>query len=164
MKVMITSLLLILSFSILGQEVGYVKMQSYKKPIVKAEINGKKGYFLIDTGSDISIINYAHLKKYKLEASKVYGDHKRAMSFNGEKTAAMRVRNVEVVLGDRFDHKLFYSLNLTEVIRSIEAKTNIKINGIIGTDLLAKYNCMIDYSQRRIILVDSRSKHKFATR
>ncbi len=139
-------------------------MKSHKKPIIQADINGKKGYFLVDTGSEISVINSSDLKKYKLEANKTYGDHKRAIGFNGETTAVMKIKNADVIFGEQYDHDDFYSLNISELVRSIEAKTNIKISGIMGTDLLTKYNCVIDYNQRHIILVDSRTKRKFAAK
>lgn len=156
--------LLLFSIATFSQQVEYVKMKSNKKPIIQAEINGKKGYFLVDTGSDISVINSSDLKRYKLEAYKTYGNHRRAIGFNGEKTAVMRVKNVEVIFGERFDHNEFYSLDLSEVIKTIEAKTYMRIQGIIGSDLLTKYNCIIDYNQRHIILVDSRTKVKIAIR
>lgn len=139
-------------------------MKSHKKPIIQAEINGKKGYFLVDTGSEISVINSSDLKKYKLEVNKIYGDHKRAIGFNGETTAVMKIKNADVIFGEQYDHADFYSLNISVLVRSIEAKTNIKISGIMGTDLLTKYNCVIDYNQRHIILVDSRTKRKFAAK
>ncbi|MEO1255577.1 MAG: retropepsin-like aspartic protease [Bacteroidota bacterium] len=165
MKTLITSFIaLIISSSCLAQEVGYIKMKSFKKPIVQAEINGKKGYFLVDTGADISIINASDLKKYKLETAKIYGDHKQAIGFNGNKTCVMKVKNAEVRFESEFDHKNFYSFDITSVVRVIEAKTNLKISGILGSDWLMKYNCVIDYSQRRVIMVDSRRKKLVATK
>ena len=140
-----------------AQEVGYIKMKSFKKPIVQGEINGKKGYFLVDTGADISVINSTELKRYGLTEKKTYGN-RRAMGFNGAEESVMKVHNIDVMFDDQFDHNTFYSLNLETIVRSINAKTNLKISGILGSDWLMKYNCIIDYNQRRIILVDSHSK------
>ena len=165
MKALSTTLLLVfMSLSLLSQEVGYIKMKSYKKPIVQADVNGKKGYFLVDTGAEISVINTADLQRFKLEAAKIYGDHKRAIGFNGETTSVMRIKNAEVTFGELYDHKDFYSLDLANLILSIEAKTGIRIHGIIGTDVLTKYNCVIDYNQRQIVLVTNKTKRKFAAR
>ena len=165
MKALSTTLLLLLfAGSLFSQEVSYIKMKSLKKPIIQAEINGKKGYFLIDTGSEISIINTSDLNRYKLQVAKTYGDHRRAIGFNGQTTAVMKIKNADVVFGDQYDHEEFFSLNISELVRSIEAKTGIKVAGIMGTDLLTKYNCIIDYNQRHIVLVDNRSKRKFAAR
>lgn len=139
-------------------------MRSSKKPIVRAEINGKKGYFLVDTGSDISIINTNDLEKYKLEAYASTTDGRRAMGFNGETSVVKKVKNITVVLGEKLEYGKFYSLNLDRIIKGIEAKTTYKISGIIGTDLLMKYNCIIDYNQGNLTFVDSRVKVKIASR
>ncbi len=158
MKILSTTLLILfLSTVCIAQQVGYVKMRSFKKPIVQAEINGKKGYFLVDTGADISIINSADLKKYKLIQSKIYGNQKRAIGFNGDLETVMKVKNVEVEFENQFNHKTFYSMDIGLIVRTIEAKTGLKISGILGSDWLMKYNCIIDYNQRRVILVDGRS-------
>ena len=165
MKTLSTTLLiLLLSTVCLAQEVGYIKMRSYKKPIVQAEINGKKGYFLVDTGADISIINSTDLKKYKLIQSKTYGSNKRAIGFNGDQETVMRVKNVDVQFNNQFNHKTFYSMNIGLIVRTIEAKTGLKISGILGSDWLMKYHCIIDYNQRRIVLVNGRSKKLVATK
>ena len=95
---------------------------------------------------------------------KIYGDSQRAIGFGGNTATAMKVKNAEVVLGDQFDHQTFYSLDLDAISKGIEAKTSYKISGIIGTDLLKKYNCVIDYNQRQLVLVDSRVKVKIAAR
>lgn len=159
-----TPLLMLACFTLMGQEVAHIKMRSLSKPIIQAEINGKKGYFLVDTGSDISIINSSMLKRYDLEEIKAYGDHRRAVGFNGAHTNAMKVKNADVLIGEQFDHNDFYSLNLDRVARGIEAKTNLKIVGIIGADLLLKYNCIIDYNQRHVTMVDSRSNKRLASK
>lgn len=165
MKALSTTLLLIFfSTNILAQEVGYIKMKSHKKPIIQAEINGKKGYFLVDTGSDISVINSSDLKRFKLDAFKTYGNHKRAIGFDGTTKSIMKIKNAEVVFGEHYDHSQFYSLDIDNLASTIEAKTNIKIHGIMGTDLLTKYNCVIDYNQRQIVMVDNRTKRKLAAR
>lgn len=164
MKALITLILVHSVFTSFSQEAIQVKMKSAKKPIIQAEINGKKGYFLIDTGSDISIINATELKRYQLEANKMYGDHKRAVGFNGQKAAVMKIKNADVIIGERLKHTSFYSFNITEVVKTIEAKTHIKVMGILGADVLMKYNCIIDYNQRNVVLIDSRSNKRLASK
>lgn len=164
MKALLITLGLIISMALNSQVVEHIKMKSSKKPIVLATVNGQKGYFLVDTGSDISIINSQVLEKYNLEEIKVHGDHKRAIGFNGTQTNVMKIKNVNMLIGDNFDHNQFYSFNLTCIVKSIEAKTNLRITGIIGTDLLMKYNCVIDYSQRHLTLVDGRRSSRLAAK
>ncbi|MEM7299114.1 MAG: retropepsin-like aspartic protease [Bacteroidota bacterium] len=163
MKRLLATLMMLSCLTMLGQEVAHIKMKSMSKPIIQAEINGKKGYFLVDTGADISVINSSLLKKYDLEERKIYGNSRTAVGFNGGRANVMKVKNANVLIGQFFDHKDFYSINLDGVSKSIQAKTNLTIVGIIGADLLMKYNCIIDYNQRHITMVSSRASKRLAS-
>ena len=164
MKASISLILLLVSLFTFSQDVEHIKMVAYNKPIVKVEINGKKAYFLIDTGADISVINSGSIEKYGLEEAKVYTNSVRAISFNGHTSQVMKVKNANLVLAENFDHKDFFSMNLNNLRDVIEAKTDIRITGILGADLLLKYHCIIDYSQRQITMVNGRSKKHLASR
>ena len=165
MKTLLTILTIAISLHMYGQEQVHIKMRSFRsKPIIQAELNGKKGYFLVDTGSDISIINTGEIKRYKLEERKIYTEGRRVIGFNGATAHVMRVLNANMILGNELDYNKFYSINIEGVARSIEAKTNIRIIGIVGADILLKYNCIIDYNQRELILVDGRVKKKMTAR
>lgn len=164
MKTLLSTVTLLTFLLIEAQEIVHIKMRSISKPIIQAEINGKKGYFLVDTGADISVINSSELERYQLDAVKTYGSHKRAIAYNGNQSNALKVNNANVVIGDQLDHSDFYSLNLDEIAKTIEAKTHLKIVGIIGADLLLKYHCVIDYNQRNVSFVDSKSSKRIVSR
>ena len=160
MKALITLTLLATSAFLYGQEVASLKIKSLRsKPIIQAEINGKKGYFLVDTGSDISIINSTQLKRYRLQQTKIYDTRKKVIGFNGNTSQIMKVKNANMVFTGNFDHQNFYSINLDNLANSMEVKTALRIDGIIGADVLLKYNCIIDYNNRNITLVEGRKKH-----
>lgn len=163
MKASLLLSLLLCSLFTFGQDVEHIKMVSYNKPIVKVELNGKKAYFLLDTGSDISIINSKDLKKYDLEEMKVYTEGARAISFNGNISSVMKVKSALVSLADNFDHTSFFSMDLSSLSDVIESKTSVRISGILGADLLLKYHCIIDYSQRQITMVNGRTKRRVAS-
>lgn len=139
-------------------------MRSVGKPIIQAEINGKKGFFLIDTGADVSVINTSLLKRFDLEEVEIYRDSKRVIAFNGVKSQVMKIKGAKMLIGKQLDHYKFYSLDLDELTQSIEAKTGLKISGIIGADLLLKYNCIIDYNQRHVTMVNSRASKRLASK
>ena len=48
-----------------------------------------------------------------------------------------------------FDLMVFNMKNVVDIIRE---KENIKIDGILGSDILTKYNSKIDYKNKQIIL------------
>jgi hypothetical protein len=163
MKATVNLLTLLFFFQLGAQQVEHVRIKSLRnKPIIQAEINGKKGYFLVDTGSDISIINSSQLKRYKLEAHPVYGNSNKAVGMSGQTICPKKVRNINVVFAEDFNHRNFLTLNIDGVVKSIEAKTSYRIDGIIGADVLLKYHCIIDYNQRLITMVSAVSRKHIA--
>ena len=48
-----------------------------------------------------------------------------------------------------FDIILF---NMKHVIKSLLDKDEIEIDGIIGADILIKYNCCIDYKENKLVI------------
>lgn len=165
MKTVVTLAALFFSISLTAQFSENIRIKSLSsKPIVQVEINGKKGYFIVDTGSDISIINTTQLRRYDLESKKVYNTDRRAIGINGRTEGVMKIDKVKVDLSESFAHDTFYSLNIDRIATSIEAKTNYRIVGIIGADVLIKYNCIIDYNQRHITLISNRSSKRLAAK
>lgn len=162
MKTTIASLTLLCFISLSAQQVENIRIRSVSKTIIKGELNGKKAFFLVDTGSDLSFINSGQLYKFQLKEKEIYGNSKEAIGFNGETAAIKKVANANLIIGENFAHSSFYSINLNELTKSIEAKTNIKISGIIGADILKKYNCVIDYNQRQVTFLNARSKKRVA--
>lgn len=160
MKALTTILVMGICLNTMGQKMSSIKLRSYSKPIVKAEINGKKAYFLIDTGSSISIINASELGKFDIkELSKM--DRKKAVGFNGDREWIQLVTNAKTTFGDLFEYRKFYSMNLDHIVKSIYAETQIRIVGIIGADFLQRHNCVIDYGKNNLIMLDKRSYKKF---
>ncbi len=162
MKAISIILVLFLCTWAYGQKVSHIKMQSTTKPIIKTEINGKTAYFLIDTGSSMTIINSSKLEKYDLETLK-FTSRRKAVGFNGNREWMLKVTNAEMRLDGQFSYDDFYSMNLDLIAQSILKETNIKITGIIGTDLLRKHHCIINYNQRRLTIADRKSFKKFVT-
>ena len=157
------TLTLLASLNLSGQDSqkpNSLKIHNLSKLIVKASVNGKNGFFLIDTGSSISLLNSSVLKKYKLEENPF--DHRKAIGFNGSRMIIKKVSNGNVVLGETFSHDDFYSMDLSRIADAIFAETGIKIVGIIGADLLIKYKGIIDYNQRYLTLIEKKSKNKTA--
>ena len=132
------------------------------KIIVKAELNGKKDFFLIDTGSDVSIINNNELKKHDLEAKKIYRGGQ-AVGFDGSKQQLERVANASLIIGESLYYDEFYSMDISTLVDRIEEKTGIEVTGILGADVLKSFNCMIDYQNREIAFSSNKSRH-LATR
>lgn len=163
MKLLLTTLAIVIYLNVFAQNVIHLEMKSLKyKPIIEATINGAKAYFIVDTGSDISILDKSILKAFNVQEIRLSNQNKKAMGFNGAVVDIARVKNAQVNLGDCFVHNTFYTLNLKSLVDSIERKTDVNISGILGADLLIKYNCIIDYDQKKLTFSCNPPQYRFA--
>lgn len=129
-----------------------IKMVKAKgKPIVIGELNGKKAFFLVDTGSDITIINLIDAKRYKLKYRetilKGYKLSGLTSAYSGDILIA---DNVDLYLGTKKLDGCYKLIDLSNLVNSMSKSARISINGIIGSDLMRKYKFLIDYNTKEI--------------
>lgn len=119
------------------------------KPIVEAKINGKKAYFLLDTGSDITVMHNdkAHYYDFKIKQmvnpQKVTGIHGKVNDMN-------RAYALDLQLGELPIKTTFFTYDLSPVIQNIHSRTLLRISGIIGSDVMIKYGFIIDYKEELV--------------
>ena len=124
----------------------YILMSRYR-PIICVEINGKKEAMLLDTGSELNILD----KAYKAEK---YISKLTAQSTTDNFTLYKVEKTDFKVFGNPIDN--FYSSDLTLMIENIEASTGIKVVGILGTPAIKELKMVIDLS-RGIITINKKS-------
>ena len=118
--------------------------------IINAVVNNINGIFLIDTGASNSCIDLNKSGKFKLNYRK---SDEQASSATAEiKETYISKKNSllinEYSIND-FDIILF---NMKHVIESLFDKDEIEIDGIIGADILIKYNCSVDYKINTLVI------------
>lgn len=132
-----------------------------KKPIVKAMLNGKEAYFLLDTGSDLSILNTQLSEDYRFATTElpdiwqVY-----SIGLQGNTGKMMGIGAAKVYLGDTRIRTRWLGADMQALTNSIRKKTRIKIVGIIGSDVMKKYEFVIDYAGQKIQLRDPKRAPK----
>lgn len=143
-----------------GADLENIKIKSLRnKPIIECVLNGKRCYFLVDTGSDITIINSKVNKKYNFKTHPNYRNGK-AYGLGSQGSEIRNTSNVQLSIGEIDVNTKFYSLDIDHIANSILSKAKIRIIGIIGSDVLLKYNFVIDYKNESITLSESESKKK----
>lgn len=119
------------------------------KPIVEARVNGKLAYFLIDTGSDITVIHQPREKYYDFKIKRLSRTHS-VIGIHGRGKSVYRAYALDLQLGDLPIKTSFFSYDIGAIVSSIFRKNYVKISGIIGSDVLLKYGFVIDYQAERI--------------
>lgn len=111
-------------------------------------LSNKKGEvmnFLIDSGSNISHICTEYFENLDAKLLGVYEEGEVA----GLGATNTGITMCQAVLFDVFRHEykvnLSISNQLTTVADNIERNTGVRIHGLLGTDFLKEYNCIIDF-------------------
>jgi len=137
-----------------AQEV--IRMMIRKQlPIVEGSINGMKAYFIIDTGASITVLNVDVAKKYHFIA--VHNDflNRYHITGLGGNCTILEVRNAELQFGRMKLEFINRACALDNISRRFEPQ--MKIAGIIGTDVLAFLGSQINFSDSTLILYHKRN-------
>lgn len=117
-------------------------------PVIEGKINGKRAYFIVDTGASCSILNESVAKHFGFASEMSLNEQlmglsgaariKTAYSYSIE-IGPLRIRNI-----------IFRTRKIDELVDAIENTEKITIAGIIGADVLKKYQMGIDFGNNKI--------------
>ena len=111
-------------------------------------INNVSGIFIVDTGASNSCVNYLLASKFNIEFKKSY---ETASSATNEINETYYSKNNKLKIGNfqinDFDLVLF---DMTFINNSLKEKGVSELDGIIGGDILNKYNVCINYKKKEI--------------
>jgi hypothetical protein len=129
-----------------------------QKPIVAGTLNGKKVYFLLDTGSDFTLLNETETKKYGFKTV----NRESALSVNkavgvgGTIVEFKSVYNVSISLGSTRISTTCLAYDMSLLVTIIRNRSGIEISGIIGSDVMKRYGVIIDYANKEVGLISGR--------
>lgn len=122
-------------------------------PIIS--LSNKKGdvmNFLVDSGSNISHICKEYFNDLDAEVIGTY-EEGTVEGFGAVNTGiVMCDATLYDVIGHKYNIKLSISNELTAVSNSIEDSTGVKIHGLLGTDFLREYKCVMDFKSLEVYL------------
>lgn len=146
-SIIIAVLLLACNFS-QAQMFNTLETRYQNKPIVQMELNGKKTWVLLDTGSEISILNIKSQDKYGFN---VHEDAKASVvGFGSKHNPIKEVSNAKIYFGDIKLKSQFYAYDINNIVNSIRSRTGITISAIIGTTLMRDYGFVLDMGSRTV--------------
>lgn len=124
------------------------KSLSDKRLIIEAEVNGKKGFFLIDTGASVGLIAEDKVKKFDIVRGRKYPG---SLVGAGGEMEDVYYCNTLVRFGGK-DIPQFLITDLSGVRNSIERETGIEILGIIGLSQMKITSMQVDANDNMIII------------
>jgi hypothetical protein len=128
---------------------GCVSFRTVNKiPVVEGKINGKRAYFIVDTGASISILNETEASRFGFKFFTPQDIEVHGLSGQAEINEAT---HCEVEFGSLKIRGLkFHTKKLNEVVRAIHENEAVEIAGIIGANVIDFYGVTIDYRNRKI--------------
>lgn len=130
-----------------------LKPQGYKKIkftisktqhlLIKANINGIKGKFILDTGASNSCVDFKAIEQFNLKADE---SDTKAAGAGGTGMATQTSVNNKLRLGRWTDSNLgLVIFDMSHVNMALQQYKAQPVDGIIGADVLTKGKAIIDY-------------------
>lgn len=117
-------------------------------PVVEGKINGKKAFFIIDTGASVSILDESVAEHFGFRL--LYSSEQQIIGFTGLASISP-VKNCIVELGVlTIRNVAFKTLDLNPLAKVVRQHENIEIAGILGADFFSRYCIKIDFRRNLI--------------
>lgn len=143
-----------------AQNVKVMEETYFHKPVIKMKLNNKDIWVLLDTGSDITILNINSKDKYEFGTFMIDDPKYKVPGFGSDYNQLHHVSKAELKFGDTVLKQNMYAFNITNIARNIEARTGKRITAIIGTDMMRKYNFVIDIGNNTVAMFSKIEKSR----
>jgi hypothetical protein len=130
----------------------YIIDTSCEMSIVEGELNGRKTYFLLDTGAGITTFDLNQSKQFgfnTVETDEEVGGftNDRAKVRRATDIHSIKISGIELTGGTT------YANNMCNLVRFIENCSHKTISGIIGAPIIRKHGLVIDLTNGRLFRV-----------
>jgi hypothetical protein len=117
--------------------------------IVEGEINGKKAYFLMDTGSGLTTFDINQAKHFGFTSTpcdlSVSGFNNNVAPIQQAiGITSIRINQVDVT-GD-----VIYTTNMSNLVKHVQQCSNKRISGIIGVPIIKRHRLVIDLTNNKL--------------
>jgi predicted aspartyl protease len=117
-------------------------------PVIEGKINGKRAYFIIDTGASCSILNQSVSERFGFKSFARDDEHVMALEGQAKMNHAF---NCIVEVGPlRLKNVIFRTKCMDSFVNVIQTHENIEIAGIIGSDIFNRYGIAINFRSNTI--------------
>lgn len=123
--------------------------------MIKLYINRKVANVIIDTGASKTVFDKKRILKYV--TNKKFDTHDKLSSGLGTsnmKSHFTSIKKIKIGEIEILDYKIIL-LDLSHVNKSYQQVGLNQIDGVLGSDILMKYNAVIDYEKKKLRLKKS---------
>jgi hypothetical protein len=134
---------------IVRKEEEYVPFRMVNRiPVVNGRINGKQAWFIVDTGASVSVLNAGEAKHFGFEVANAVHHPGRSINGLGGRSNVYAVMRCDLTIGHLpLKYIAWHSQDMHALFSAIHENEEIRIAGIIGSDVLSKYHISIHYNK-----------------
>lgn len=121
-------------------------LKNSSRPIIKGKVGDKEAYFLLDTGSNLAILDSSQAKEYQLQQDRQFPGN--VIGLTGNSVPTYYCTSV-VTIGDKILDRFILS-DLSSIRNSIQRETSINILGIISYPQMKELGITINPSKNEI--------------
>ena len=117
---------------------------------VDAELNGKPAVLLVDTGASKTVFDINRISKFVKKRKKSFESFEQHSTGLGTNTMESHytIAKEFCISWLKFNNYTIILLDMMHVNQSYEMLGLHPIDGVLGSDLLMKYNAVIDYEKK----------------
>jgi len=121
--------------------------------LIETEINSTKAYLVIDTGASKSVFTTGlDASLYTVQEIEDESKFESAGIGQGELTTDNVILNSMIIGGQTFQNIPAVLIDIDHINQIYHKHFNMEITGLLGSDFLVKYNAVIDYKSKEILL------------
>ena len=123
-----------------------MKFKHSYRPIIKGKVGNKDAYFLLDTGSNLAVLDSSKIKEYQLQQDKQFPGN--VIGLTGDSVPTYYCTSV-IIIGDKTLDGFILS-DLSSIRNSIKRETDLDILGIISYPQMKELGITINPSKNEI--------------
>lgn len=120
-------------------------------PVIKAMLNDKIAWFIVDTGASITLLNETEAKYFGFSMNNNPRIKKTELSGFSDQLVLAQTSICRMQIGQlKILQRVYRAVGMNSLFITIEDNEKLKIGGIIGSDILARYGMNVSYETRTI--------------
>jgi len=121
-----------------------------EKPIIELSLNGKPASFLLDTDSDLTLLDARAAKKFNFKLQSLQTARNKIVGVGNQLQEVKLARDVNLKLGDKTLFTNFVGTNLGMAHADFNPSGKAPLVGILGADIMQLYGFIIDYETNQV--------------
>jgi hypothetical protein len=135
-----------------AQQIEEKKATFKQKPIVEMTLNDKKVWVLLDTGTEINILNINEKSEFGFKTFLNNDTRYNVPGFGSENNQLHQVGKADLRFGSTRLNRGFYAYDISNITDSIKRRTGKNVTAILGSKTMRDYGFVIDMGDNTVTM------------